>query len=539
MAISLLDQETQISQTAPVANYSDAVVPTEADFETNPTSLEDDLNNIRSQLHNFLDGQGSNWFGDLVAPATLEAGVQRGINDLNDGLHAVEKKRALAKNFVHIDVVVTAAQNWEVLLIGELPTNTTAAVGAVTTLGTVAAAHGGTFGTTHSLAEVAGVPDVSPKNLCDIVDSVTHDPITSAGRTVYALFQTENAADGHTMTGTTPNRAQLSFVRLNAGGTALEACPVVDIAGQTIHYQCRERKRWEDFTEQDFLNNVIVDVPTGVTVTRQAGYDSQGVTPVDVTTNSFLDLEGPGLTWSIRDDLEAALFRITEGSAGGTSEILFGLDVDTFNNDAVVNDFLNGTSFDTGSAATTINVGVTANQIDSGGTLTVRSAAASDMTLLGGGELYLDDGNRTGSTWALAGMKLSETQQEWSDLETVYGAEKSLIAMLIDAKASTTRRIVYAAVTAPVALDTNVSGPTTDNNLDTDLGDLSGHDFGLASTKLDIYLNGAVQVQDSSAAGANDKDVYPGTSLALGQLKFEKKLKIGNIIYIVDWLEVP
>jgi len=150
MSISLLDQETQISHTAPVANYGDAVAPTEAAYETNPASLEDDLNNIRSQLHNFLDGQGSNWYGDLLVPSTLEAGTQRGINDINDGLHAVEKKRALAKVFVHTDVAVTAAQNWEVLLIGELPTNIIAAIGAVTTLGTVAAFHTGTFGE-HSL----------------------------------------------------------------------------------------------------------------------------------------------------------------------------------------------------------------------------------------------------------------------------------------------------------------------------------------------------------------------------------------------------
>jgi hypothetical protein len=81
-----------------------------------------------------------------------------------------------------------------------LPANTIAAIGAVTTRGTVAAAHGGTFGT-HSLAAVGGANALSPKNLTPIVDSDSHDPILSSGRVVWALFQTESVSDGSTITG--------------------------------------------------------------------------------------------------------------------------------------------------------------------------------------------------------------------------------------------------------------------------------------------------------------------------------------------------
>ena len=95
--------------------------------------------------------------------------------------------------------------------------------------------------------------------------------------------------------------------------------------------------------------------------------------------------------------------------------------------------------------------------------------------------------------------------------------------------------MVHGVVTAAVAADANVSGPANDNNLDTDLGDLSGLDFGLTSSQIDVFLNGAIQVQDSSTTGANNKDVYPGTSLANGQLKFEKKLKVGDVIVVHDW----
>jgi hypothetical protein len=165
MAISLLDQETQVKNSSPVAQYDDSVAVSEANFETNPANLNDDLNNLRSAVSNLLDVQANDWFTDLNVPATLESGVQRGVNDLNSGLHAVEKKRVLRDVFnVGTDVTVTAAQNWETLLLAELPANTTSAVGAVVTLGTVGAHHAGSFGT-HSLDEVAGTNALAPKNL--------------------------------------------------------------------------------------------------------------------------------------------------------------------------------------------------------------------------------------------------------------------------------------------------------------------------------------------------------------------------------------
>jgi hypothetical protein len=127
---------------------------------------------------------------------------------------------------VGVDVTVTAAQNWEVLTTGELPSNTTAAVGSVTTLGTVVAAHGGTFDT-HSLTEVTGPNPLSPKNLMTIVDASTGDPILSGGRIVWGLLQTEIATNPHTMN-YTDQRAQISFVRANATFDDLEIGQVAE-----------------------------------------------------------------------------------------------------------------------------------------------------------------------------------------------------------------------------------------------------------------------------------------------------------------------
>jgi hypothetical protein len=102
------------------------------------------------------------------------------------------------------------------------------------------------------------------------------------------------------------------------------------------------------------------------------------------------------------------IVRIIEGSGGGTSQIVFGTDVDTFKSSAIINDFDEGVRVD--SAGQRINIGETAGLLESTG--------ANDLRILGAGELYLDDGNQTGSTWAqTAGIKLSDTTQEWNDFE--------------------------------------------------------------------------------------------------------------------------
>jgi len=519
MGRTFIRQDAQIRQSV---TYDDTITPSLANYETNPTNIETDLNTLRSQVQNIINRDGAsfpsdNWYDDLAQPTTLENGTIRGVDAINDALHLVEKKRVLRDVYdPGNDVTVTNGQNWEVLALGELPTNTTAAIGSVTTLGTVAAYHSGTFDT-HSLDEVSGTNALNPKNLCMVTDASTGDPILSSGRIIYALFQTESNTDGSTMTGTTPNRAQLSFVRPNATFDDLEACPVADIEDAVINFATRERVRLEDLNEQDFLKGAVVDIPAGSTPTRQSVYDNQGATPVNVTTNSTLDLEGAGLYWEIRDDLEATLFRITEGSAGGTSVVQVAGDVDTFDVNAVVNDFLNGASFDTGAAGTTINVGVTANQIDSGGALTVASGGATDLTLDAANEMLLGDGNNTGSTWSTTTIKLSETTAEWDNFETAFG-EVSLMNAIYQAWQHSGRNKAYAAVTAAtIAANTNVTGAGGSPNIDAQLPDYSGVDSFI--TDVDVFLNGEL-LRNGADAAANH-DVYPGTTPANGDLMFE------------------
>ncbi len=584
-------------------------------------------------LSHLLDIQVGDWFDQIGTPVTLETGTQRGVSDINNALHLVEKKRVLRDVHSLVDVTVpasvaavgsitTATQasyadgqtftltdatgqsitfefdtvpdgvgggntavdisadvtadnvrdriisavngvgaglritasiggaglvtltqddggtrgntsigttggppgtftaftggtgDLVILGTGELPAQTTAAVGAVTTLGTVVAA-ASSFGDT-SLDEVAGPNTLNPKNLVAIFDGATRDTLQSGGNQIWGLLQSENAADGHTITDTTPNRVQISFVRVTSAGDDLEFVPAADIAGAVINYCSRERVRLEDLNEADFLKGAIVDTPGAATaVDRQDVYDNQGVTPVDLTTNAILDLEGPGLEWQIRDDLEALLLRIIEGSAGGTSEIEFGPAVDLFDNDAAVNDFASGMRVDTGGER--INIGETSG--------TIESTSSNDLRLLGANEMLLDDGNQTGSSWAqTAGIKLSDTTQEWDDFETAFGEVSLLDAIVQASEAVGLRSKVQAVVTVTSLADVNTNGPILGGsaNLDVNLPAYNNVTF---VDDVEVFFNGAL-LRNGANAAANE-DVYPGDTPSQGDLKFEFVITAG------------
>jgi len=495
-------------------------------FETFPTNVDgnvligatasDSIDNLIAAI-TLGAGAGSLYAAAMTLHPTVTAAAGAG-----DTMDATAKLSGTAGNTI-ATTETSATASWAtatllggagdivILGTGELPSQTTAAVGAVTTLGTVVAT-ATTFGT-HGLDEVAGTTAIGPKNLMEIVDGSTRDPILSGGNKVYALLQGESGlTDGTTITDATTTRVQLSFVKINPTGDNLIAVPASDIAASTINYCSVERIRLEDFNEADFLSGGTIDVPAGSTVTRQAGYDNQGTTPVDLTTNATLDLEGAGLTWTVRDDLEAALFGITEGSAGGTSEISFGAAVDVFNNDAAVNDFAAGATINSGGTRT-ITVGVTDGVIET---------TAGDLMVKAFAELLFDDANQTGSSWAQDGIKLSDTQAEWNAFETEFG-EVSLLAAIVAASNSASRTRVQTVVTVNVAADNDVNGPGGANNLDVNL---PAYNLVTFLTDVDVYLDGLLLRNGANAAANND--VYPGTSPAAGDLRFEYALKGGG-----------
>jgi hypothetical protein len=627
MSRSLYDQDTQIHKSG---TYDDTIAPSVTNWETNPTSLEDDMNALRSAISLHLDDQAGDWYDDLNTPATLDAGSQRGINVLNTDLHANERKRilrrrqvvgadvvvpsavlateslvstgvfttaetvtigttvyALVSPFVdiaynvdasgsqaqthenlrrainddgvagtnygtgtvaHPDVTATdtgtttpitakvagTAANliattttcvnaaWGGLTMsggagdmvildggaGELPGNLIAAVGAVTTLGTVVASVAGAFDQA-ALTEVTGGDSLTPKNLCKIADSATGEIIVDGvGNEIHALLQSEFAVDGTTITVTTADRVQLSFVVHNATNDDLILVDGQYIAGQTIDYAPIERYAFEDIPEHAWLSDTdFVDAGSGA-VDREEVYNNQGTTPVDVVNNATLDLEGPGLVWSIRDDLEAILFRVIEGSAGGTSEVEIDTAVDVFDVNAITTDFANEIKVDTG--GTEIDIGVT------GGT--IETTGSADLRIDGAGELLFIDGNED-VTWSRDGILLSDTSAEWIAFEAAFG-EVSLLNAIVQAVGAVTRsKDVAAVITADIAADVNVTGGAG-ANISAQLGDYSGVTF---VDDVDVFVNGQLQWNGANA-GANN-DVYPGDDTSEGDLKFEYILK--------------
>jgi hypothetical protein len=354
-------------------------------------------------------------------------------------------------------------------------------------------------------------------------DSTTGQPIQSSGRDIFALLQYESTgADNVAFDDISGGkRAKLSFVRMNAALDDLEAATVGDIAGKTINYAWVSRYQLDNVPEDCFLGqSSFTDVSASVDVTRQRAYDNQGATVVETTTNSTLDLNGAGLTWIIRDLANANLLRILEGSGGGTSELQLGADVDVFNNDAILNDFASGLRAATGS--TRIDVGVNAGVIETTG--------AADLRVLGAGELYLDDGNQTGSTWAqTSGIKLSDTTAEWDDYETAMGGEVSLLRGIYLAKTASSRGAkTHSNVTVDTAADTGVSLALA--NLDVALPNMSGGTF---ATSHDVYLNGNL-LRGGANISANN-DYYPGITLNPAELKFEFAVKVNDVICVIPW----
>lgn len=514
MARTFIRQDTQVRN----SDVYDDTLAAGSTLESGATNLQDDLDALRSQIKRSLWADvAGNWHDDIPTYNSKKRGVAAVNSDLDD----LEEKRLLFRSQVIVasGVAVPATQNWVVLSVsgGEAPTET-AAVGAVTTEGAVVAFHAGTFGT-HSLDEVAGQNAINPKNLVVVVDQATGDPITSSNRRVWGLLQSEIATDGHAFNDT-DQQVQISFVRRTLTGDDLEACPVADIEGQAIDYSYVRRVALDGIPETAFLIGAFVDQAGAVDVTRQNAYDNQGTTPVELGNNAILDLDSAGVYWEIRDLLNASLFRITEGSTGGTTELRIYADVDELDIDAAVVDFAQGATI-ASSKTRPIAIGVTDGLI---------ASTAGDLEVQAAAELLFDDGNRGASTFGVP-LKLTETAQEWSDLETEYG-EVSLAAMLIEAKNPGNARgtKVYANVTTTTDPDTDVGGSGGGGNLDAQLPNMSTGTF---LTAYDVYLNGEL-LRPGSDSSANN-DYYPGTSLALGQLRFEFKVKIGDVLCVVPY----
>lgn len=404
-------------------------------------------------------------------------------------------------------------QNWKILIVAQSQAPTEVAAVLAATNGTVvaqSALSGASFDDWEATA-VTGPNAISPKNLALVRDATTGQPIQSSSRDVFALFQYESTGpDGGTFNDVSAgNRAKLSFVRLNAGFDALEACPIVDIQGKRINYSYVSRTNLDIVPEDCFLGSgTFTDLSALTDVTLSRAIANQSGPAVQA---------GKNIEWRIDDTFElrfqdstgtANIFKISPDPAG--DDVQFNVRNFDVNNTATA-DFNDGIAADTG--GTPIQVGVNAGVIE--------TISTSDLRILGAGELYLDDGNQVGSTWAqTAGIKLSDTTVEWDNFELAFG-EVSLLNAIVQANSGASRQKGVAVVTAAtINADVNVTGAGGTPNIDAQLPAYTAINF---VTGVDVYLNG-VLLRNGADASANH-DVYPGDVPANGDLKFEFKLK--------------
>lgn len=505
MGRTFLRQDIQIRN----SDVYDDTLASGSTLESNATNLEDDLDGLRSSTK--INSGLTNWYD---APTRTGAQIE---TDLAD----VEAKRLLYRAQIITDITVGGSDDFVVLSVAgsETPTQT-GAIGAVTTVGAVAAFNSGIFGT-NSLDEVAGPNAIRPINLVVIRDATTGDAILSGNKEVYGLLQTEVATDGQTFNDTT-QQVQISFVIENATADDIIACPAADIQGKSINYSYVARIDFDSIPESAFLSEIFLDQAGSVDVTltnaiaNQSGAAPQGQN-IDINiTDTF--------AWSFRDPAGAVDILQVAAAAGGDSVSMNVATLDINASGTV--DINQGTTVD--SAGTAINLGVTAGQIDSAASLTVSATGgASDLILSAGLEIQITDANKSGSTYAGA-FKVSETSAEWSTFETNFG-EVSLINAVNQSKAAggSTRLATSYIMTANLAADTDFDPGVNATILNGSTQDLTSFTF---VDDIRIEVNGAGNIPGANAAANND--VYPGTDLTNSELKFEYALLIGDQIII-------
>lgn len=485
------------------------------------------------------------------------------------------------------DITVPNAQNWKVLSVAgnELPAGGANVKAIATTARGLIAATNAAFGA-HGLDEISGANAINPENLMQVVDATTGDPILSSNREVWALLQSETGAtDGTAFTDVTPQRAQVSFVRVNATHDDLEAVPVADIQNKVVNVSFTDRQYLDSWNQIDFLRrSPFVDVGAGaVTVDLDTAIDNQGTTPATQATDVYWRV-ADSKALNFQDSTGARdLLKIAPAAAGDEVEV----NVDTLDVNvgaAGVVDIDNGVTVDSG--GTPLNLGVTPGQIDAGaaaitvlstGALAKLQGAGASVQAGATGTLAMDgavlDADFTDASHLIqaanaAGAKelliasrnagagagnlkleadddvLFETAQQTTALPLDDATAGPISALTGGPHASVSAAIKYAIEQGGAGLDdvflfvaggnyaqgVNVPAATF-NQTGYTLGMGTG---GAAAADMFIFLNGRL-LRGAAAAGTGD--VYPGTTPASGDLKFDfpKGIKTNDVILSVGF----
>jgi hypothetical protein len=370
--------------------YDDTIVPAAAmEPAVSASNLEVDANNIRSMINEIVSSQGGNWYDALAG---------RDLNTTSADLLSLEERPVTCNASVLTQFAVPNAQNWVILdvSLSQAPSLGGSQSNAVQGVIVATSSLSGAGFDVHELTERSSSGDgspISPLNLSVVVGTDGQPVQTTTGEDVLALVQVESTftPDGGAFNDVSAgNRVKLSFVITNAGRTDLIACPVADIENVTISYNYLFNQLLENLDPSCFTGSRgFVDQAADVGVTLSAAISGQGAGAFTAANSinwglaeaDFLDIE---------DSAGATLMRITSDMTGSGSEILFGSDTDSFDNNAVVNDFVAGATLGSG-LASSIAVAVTSGLIEASGALTLESNG-SDATLMStaGGNVVLN-----------------------------------------------------------------------------------------------------------------------------------------------------
>lgn len=569
MAVTRVPQEHVKTEGSSI---DDTLTPTNHD--TNAIDLADTLDYIASQI------------ADITGNVAWESAPVLSISAI-DGKTFLDEKLALREYFLLTDITVPNTQNYKVLNVAssEVPSRPKA-IGA-TTKGLITAQHDGTFATAHSLAEVTGDTTINPKNLLQVVDGSTGDPILdSNNKQIWGLLQHESGAtDGTNFTDTTPERAQVSFVVVNSTNDDLVACAVADIQNKVVNLAFVDRNDLDSWVEQDFLRRgSFVDVPSGAQqVTLDNAIDNQGITPATQQTDIFWRIDDDDGLYFETSDGARDLLAILPAAAGDEIEI----NVDTLDVNvgaAGVIDFDNGITVDSGGQS--INVGITAGQIDSTTLKVAATAGAAELeatanVILDAGANLVADGvvgdfdftdsshfTMTANNAADRELRIAainagagagdlyleadddiifETAQETTGIpldDSVTGPISTLFGQTFT---SIAEAIQYAGSTAGISFETvktfvlgsnyaagvNIPAATLDLTAYTLAWPASGSTSDAA--RVLVYYNGRL-LRGAAATGTGD--IYPGTTPANGDLKhdFPKPFLTGDVLFSVGYL---
>lgn len=556
MAVSRLRQD-QIHTEG--SGITDTLTPT--DHDANAVDLKDSLDYLASQIADITGNVA--W---ETAPALSLAAI--------DAKTFLDEKLALRRVWSLTDVSVPASQNYVLMTAANIPSVVKATSGS--TKGLVSALHDGTFGTSHSLAEVNGNTAINPKNLLMVVNGNTGDKILdSNNRVVWALLQHESGAgDGTSFTDTTPERAQISFVTINATNDDLIACAVADIESTTVNLAYVQRLDLDTYTEQDFLNEQsFVDLSSaGATVDLNNAIDNQGATPATQATDIFVRIDDSSSWHFATSDGAVNLLKVAPAAAGDEVEV----NADTFDVNvgaAGTIDFDNGATVDSGGTA--INLGVTAGQVDATALKVASTAGAVELESVGG-DLILDsaqtvqvdgtdlDADFTDSSHVImaandaadkevrvaarnSGAGEGDLYLEADDDITFETAQETGGIPLDDATTGPISGLFGGTWTSiadaidhagtiggsDLAMKLSVLGSNYSNgtNIPAVTLDLTSYTLDMSSdtATVFVFLNGRLL---RGAAGSGTGDVYPGDTPASGDLKhdFPKPFKNGDVL---------